>query len=371
MIEVNPELTEAARVAASFHPAGAILRCRAFGSGNINRTYLVEPEAAPAFLLQSLNTRVFRAPELVSANIRAVLGHLGQRLASGMPAGVSRWELPHVLPTGDGVDHVRGEDGAWWRAQRFIPGTMTVDLVKDAAVAREVGRGLGAFHALVADLPVGDLADTLPGFHVTPGYLARFDAVVAEAPDGADDPDVRRCLAIVEANRAWAGMLEDALAAGRLAPRTIHGDPKVNNILLDSRTGEAVAMIDLDTVKPGLLHYDLGDCLRSSCNPAGEEPEDLDAVAFDLDLARAVLEGYMAAAGTVLGPDDLELIPGSARLLPFELGLRFLTDHLEGDTYFRVGHRGQNLRRAMVQFRLAEQAAARHDTLAGIVRSLA
>ncbi|MEB3203448.1 MAG: aminoglycoside phosphotransferase, partial [Candidatus Sericytochromatia bacterium] len=165
----DAELTEAARVAASFHPAGAILRCRAFGSGNINRTYLVEPEAAPAFLLQSLNTRVFRAPELVSANIRAVLGHLSQRLASGMPAGVSRWELPHVLPTGDGADHFRGEDGAWWRAQRFIPGTMTVDLVKDAVVAREVGRGLGAFHALVADLPVGDLADTLPGFHVTPG----------------------------------------------------------------------------------------------------------------------------------------------------------------------------------------------------------
>jgi len=166
-------------------------------------------------------------------------------------------------------------------------------------------------------------------------------------------------------------MLEDALEAGRLVPRIIHGDPKVNNILLDSRTGEAVAMIDLDTVKPGLLHYDLGDCLRSSCNPAGEEPEDLGAVSFDLDLARAVLEGYMATAGAVLGPDDLELIPGSARLLPFELGLRFLTDHLEGDTYFRVAHRGQNLRRALVQFKLAEQAAARHDALADIVRSLA
>lgn len=360
-------------MATAFHPAGTHLRCRAFGSGNINRTYLVEPEAesAPAFLLQSLNTRVFRAPERVSANIRALLGHLGQRLASDMPAGLSRWELPHVLPTGDGADHVRGEDGAWWRAQRFIPGTMTVDLVTDAAVAREVGRGLGAFHALVADLPVAELADTLPGFHVTPGYLARFDAVLASAPPGTDDPDAAWCLAFVEANRDWATLLEDALEAGRLVPRITHGDPKVNNILLDSRTGEAVAMIDLDTVKPGLLHYDLGDCLRSSCNPAGEEPEDLNAVSFDLDLARAVLEGYMATAGAVLGPDDLELIPGSARLLPFELGLRFLTDHLEGDTYFRVAHRGQNLRRALVQFKLAEQAAARHDALADIVRSLA
>lgn len=361
-----------AMMAAAFCGGDAGLAVRPFGSGNINRTYLVMPGQGdrPPFLLQCLNTEVFRQPELVAANIREVLGHVAANLAAPDGRVVGRWELPEVLLTTEGRDHVVAPDGTWWRAQRFISGTRTVDRVEDPGIAREVGRGLGCFHRLVADLPVSGLADTLPGFHVTPGYLARYDMVREGLPESGNSEE-RWCHDFIGRHRHVAPMLEDALAEGRLRIRPIHGDPKVNNILLDEGTGAAVAVIDLDTVKPGLLHYDLGDCLRSSCNPAGEEPADPGAVRFDLDLARAVLEGYMGVAGAVLGPADRDLIPASARLLAFELGLRFFTDHLEGDVYFRVEERGLNLRRARVQFRLADAIEARFDDLAAIVRECA
>ncbi|MEB3298178.1 MAG: aminoglycoside phosphotransferase family protein [Candidatus Sericytochromatia bacterium] len=339
-----------------------------FGSGNINRTFLVTPRAVAQdpFILQCLNTSVFRHPERVASNTRIVLRHLAGRLSRNPLSKDPAWEVPGLLTTTEGEDHLVAPDGSWWRAQRYIAGTRTVDRVEDSGVAREVGRGLGCFHRLLADLPVACLEDTLPGFHVTPGYLARYDQV-RQGPVESVVEDERWCHAFIERHRRDVGVLEDALAEGRLQLRPIHGDPKVNNILLDQRTGSAVAVIDLDTVKPGILHYDLGDCLRSSCNPAGEEPAQLAEVRFDMELARAVLGGYMEAAGEVLGPADRELLPVSARLLAFELGLRFFTDHLEGDVYFKVPARGLNLRRALVQFRLAASIEARLDELADVV----
>ena len=153
-------------------------------------------------------------------------------------------------------------------------------------------------------------------------------------------------------------VLEQARAQGRLRPRPIHGDPKVNNVLLQRASGQAIALIDLDTVKPGLLHYDLGDCLRSVANPLGEETHDWRAVRFDTELAEALLRGYGSVAGAMLSDDDVELVYDAVRLIAFELGLRFLTDHLAGDVYFRCDAPGHNLRRALVQFQLTASIEA-------------
>lgn len=351
-------------VVARFLPAPQPAAVREFGNGNINKTYLVTAEGAEPFLLQRLNTAVFQAPHLVMGNIRAIAAHLDRRTA----AFARRWEVPHVRLTTDGADHVSTADGAFWRALRFIGPSRTVDAIQDPALAREVGFALGTFHALLSDLSADTLADTLPGFHIAPGYLAHYDQL-APYDHAALSAEEAWCARFVAENRDWVPVLEDAREQGLLRVRAIHGDPKVNNILFDA-DGRAIAVVDLDTVKPGLVQYDIGDCLRSSCNPHGEETEHWRDVHFDLELAESVLEGYLAVARDFFEDADFDYVPASVRLIAFELGLRFFTDHLAGDTYFKVDRRGQNLARALVQFQLAQSVHERLDDLRGIVESL-
>lgn len=174
----------------------------------------------------------------------------------------------------------------------------------------------------------------------------------------------------MEERRLWVSVLEDAVAENRLLLRTIHGDPKVNNILMDTVSGQAVSIVDLDTVKPGLVHYDIGDCLRSGCNPLGEETDAWETVYFDTNRCYAILRGYLSMARDFLTVDDITYLYDAVRLLPFELGLRFFTDYLEGDVYFRVSRPGQNLSRALVQFRLTERIEAQEAVIRGIIREL-
>jgi Ser/Thr protein kinase RdoA (MazF antagonist) len=350
-------------------PSATFALCE-FGNGNINRTFLVTPDgSAEPFLLQRINTHVFRQPDLVMRNIASVMRHVDGR-ATGPAAGSRRrWEVPHILLCGDGADHCRTADGGFWRAQRFIAGTRTIDAVQHPEQAREVGYALGTFHALLSDLPIEGLADTLPGFHVAPEYLAHYDRILgSEAEDRTEDEDW--CADFIESHRDWVPVLEEARERGVLRLRPIHGDPKVNNILFDGETGHAVAMIDLDTLKPGLVQYDIGDCLRSSCNPDGEETPNWRDVRFDPVLGKAVLEGYLEVARGFFDDADFDFLPESVRLIAFELGLRFFTDHLAGDTYFKVTHRGQNLARALVQLQLSQRIDERFEDLREIVAAL-
>jgi hypothetical protein len=201
------------------------------------------------------------------------------------------------------------------------------------------------------------------------GLDPQFDAVLAAGSPPTEAPTLE-ALRFVAERRGSVAVLEEAKAAGHLVERPIHGDPKVNNVLMDRGGTQAVALIDLDTVKPGLVHYDIGDALRSGCNPLGEEPPDLTAVCFDLDLARAMLEGYLGAARGFLTPADLEHLFAAIRLLPLELGLRFLTDHLAGDHYFKTSYPGQNLHRARVQFQLTRSIEDQEQGIRAIIQAL-
>jgi Ser/Thr protein kinase RdoA (MazF antagonist) len=225
------------------------------------------------------------------------------------------------------------------------------------------------FHTLLSDLPADRLADTLEGFHITPRYLRHYDEVLSKQTQGKS-PEVNYCLAFVSRRSAWAHVLENAQAQGKLFLRAIHGDPKVNNILMDSVTGQAVSIVDLDTVKPGLVHYDIGDCLRSGCNPLGEETEEWETVRFETDLCRSILQGYIPMARKFLTGNDFDYIYDAIRLIAFELGLRFFTDHLEGDVYFKVRRPDHNLARALVQFRLTESIESREPAIRGIIREI-
>ena len=210
------------------------------------------------------------------------------------------------------------------------------------------------------------VADPLPGFHITSGYLAQYDATLSDPAAReilASSMEAKRLARFVDERRDFALSLESAERAGELKRRMFHGDPKVNNIMIDDFTGKGTAMIDLDTVSPGLTHIDVGDAVRSICNPAGEEELNLGKVSFDETLFGAFMKGYLKEAGSFLTDADRAYLFDAIRLLPFELGLRFFQDYLAGDKYFKVRQPGQNLNRARVQFRLCESIEARERSL--------
>jgi Ser/Thr protein kinase RdoA (MazF antagonist) len=356
-------------IAGLFHQPESVARVSPLGSGNVNDTFLVtlEGESDQHAVLQRLNTRVFRQPRLVMGNIRTVSEHVARRLAAGLPELKGRrWEMPRVLPASGSGDPLVQSGSDFWRALSFVEGAESLDVITGTDHAREVGTGLGIFHLLIHDLPPGTLADTLEGFHLTPGYLSGYHQVLMSTAV-PHCPRTAWCTAFIREREGLAPVLEEARARGELKLRPIHGDPKINNVMLDRATGRAVALVDLDTVKPGLVQWDIGDCLRSGCNPLGEETTDLEAVRFDLELCEAILSGYLSMARGFLNQADYRYIFDAIRLISFELGLRFFSDHLAGNIYFKARHRQHNLDRALVQFRLTESIEAQEEAIRALV----
>ncbi|KYC41859.1 aminoglycoside phosphotransferase [Scytonema hofmannii PCC 7110] len=356
-------------IAERFALKGRVMSVQAFGSGNINDTFLVtlDSQEEKHFVLQRINTQVFRQPELIMQNMRTFTEHIRNRLKR-TPLN-RRWEMPRVLVTKDVRDYWRDANGSFWRAISFIEGTQSFDTMQNVQQAEEIGYALGMFHNLISDLPPEKLADTLEGFHITPLYLQHYHQVLAKT-NPQKSPEVQYCLQFVSDRQLWAEVLEKAKATGELPLRLIHGDPKINNVMFDTDTQQAASVIDLDTVKPGLVHYDIGDCLRSGCNPAGEETEKWESVYFDTDLCQGILQGYLSVAKEFLLEKDYIYIYDAIRLISFELGLRFFADYLAGNIYFKVKHSEHNLTRALVQFKLTESIETRETTIRKIIQDI-
>lgn len=349
------------------------LKIESFGNGNINDTFLVNVaiDSEARFVLQRINTQVFRQPKLVMQNMRVFTEHVQNRLTCDLLSPDCNWQVPQVLLTQTGEDHWIDGAGQFWRAISFIENSQTFDTIQDLHHAQEIGTALGTFHRLVSDLPVENLVDTLEGFHITPSYLQIYDGILAAACNSlSQSAEVRYCLQFVGDRRTLATVLEDAKALGKLPIRTMHGDPKVNNVMFDTTNRSAISMIDLDTVKPGLIHYDVGDCLRSACNPLGEETDQWEQVRFETDLGEAILQGYLSASGSFLTDNDHDYLYDAIRLIAFELGLRFFTDYLAGNVYFKVKHSTHNLERALVQFKLTESIELQASTLRTLLQNL-
>jgi Ser/Thr protein kinase RdoA (MazF antagonist) len=341
---MNPDYMAQAAVVAGFY-AGDVQRVEELGNGRINATFLVHTGRKP-FIVQRLNPAVFPDPLVVVRNFRRVTEHLNEKESAA--AGTCRFAA--LLPTRDGDLWCRDSTGAVWRAQSFLDGRPLQGISRPAQ-AVQIGRLLGQFHRLLGDLAGEPLEVSLPGFHDLPGYLAEYDRL-ADRLAGEASPHLQRCSAKIEQIRPQASVLQRACEQGILPVRTVHGDPKVENFLFDQDGHRAIHLIDLDTVGHGLLHHDLGDCLRSCCNKGGEGG-DARTVRFDLDICRAFLAGYEAEMA--LDRPHREYIFAAVLLITFELALRFFTDHLRGDTYFRVSRAGENLERALVQFALVDR----------------
>jgi Ser/Thr protein kinase RdoA (MazF antagonist) len=361
-------------IADQFAHRGQIREIAPLGNGNINDTFLITVDSAidHQFVLQRINTQVFQQPELVMQNMRIVTEHIHAKLQK-KPRDRT-WATPRVILTRNLQDHWIAEDGAFWRAISFIDGSEVLESIQDVGHAQEVGHALGTFHDLISDLPSSQLADTLEGFHITPRYLAEYDRVFTTRTlqHNLENPrvEIRYCLDIVNDRRDWCAVLEQAKHQGKLPLRLMHGDPKVNNVMLHSETQKALSLVDLDTVKPGLVHYDIGDCLRSGCNPAGEETADWEQVYFEPELCRGILQGYLSEARGFLTDADYAYMFDAMRLITFELGLRFFSDYLAGDVYFKTKYPEHNLARALVQFRLMESIEQQENTIVGLIQEL-
>ena len=360
-----------ASVVSGFSLPGVFAGAEPFGSGLINDTYLGRSNdhgQKRLYVFQRLNTSVFKYPEQVMENVELVTNHIAARLRSeGAADPASR--TPMLVRTRSGGSFLRDPSGAYWRAFHYIDSGAVFDIVRDAQHAYEVGRGLGRFQALVADLRPGDLHDTLPGFHRTPGYLDEFDGAL-KADSRKRAIGIGPELDFVSHRRSLAFLLTDHLDAGDIPLRVVHNDPKVNNIMVHKESGKALCMLDLDTVKPGIVQFDFGDCVRSAAYPAGEDARDLDTVKIELGLFEAIAKGYVHEANVFLTDRERMLLPLSVKVITFELGLRFFADHMRGDTYFRIKYPGHNLHRARVQFRLLESIEAAEERMTSLIAGL-
>jgi hypothetical protein len=353
--------------------SGADISCiEQLGSGNVHDTFLVTCKGEYKCILQHMNRKVFPNIQRIMENLCLFSGYCRKEIAGKAGKAEARLQLPSLIPTQEKQAYYVDSYGEFWRSLSYIENTYIVENIDNLERASEVGKALAAFHVLLDGLDTSSLHDTLPGFHIAPLYLDHYDTVAATTSRlRFEDERVELCRVFIDNRRQIVHVLERAREEGKLALRGIHGDPKLTNILFDKESGRAVSLIDLDTVKPGLIHYDIGDCLRSCCNRAGsEESGDLEQVGFDIAICRSVLQGYLSVGAEMISPADYEYLYAAIHLIPFELGLRFFTDYLEGNVYFKTYDVEQNLRRALVQFRLVESIEQQKGEICAIISEL-
>jgi aminoglycoside phosphotransferase (APT) family kinase protein len=353
-----PNQTPAYAAAIQFQIDGDLISIAPFGSGHINDTYLAlfrRGSAQNAFVLQRINTAIFRHPAALMENIARVTSHLAAKLSSE-PDGLRR--VLTLIPTRDGRSWVEDADGGWWRMTRLIEHAHASETIESPLQAYRAAHAFGRFQQSLVDLPAPPLHETIPGFHNTPQRFSAFErALAADTANRA--VDAREEIAFALARKPIAGVLLDA----HLPERVTHNDTKLNNVLFDDATGESLCVIDLDTVMPGLSLYDFGDMVRTATSAATEDEQDFARVAMQLPMFEALLRGYLSAAGSFLTNAEKTLLGFAGKLITFEQGIRFLADHLAGDAYYKVHRPGQNLDRCRTQFKLIESMEQQEEAM--------
>ncbi len=342
------------KIAEQFHLYGDLVEIVPYGRGHINDTYLMTINQAGRpvrYILQRLNTDVFRSPAAVMDNIARVTAHIARKLANEGCPDPSRRTLT-MVPCRDGRRWLDDPDGAF-RCYLFIEGARTFDQVETVQQAEAAARAVGRFQQQLVDFPLDQLVETIPNFHHTRRRFEAFRRAWAADPMGRAEqcrPEIEFALA----RESIVDVLLQGEASGELPRRVTHNDTKLNNVMLDDATGEGVCVIDLDTVMPGLVLYDFGDLCRTATRPTLEDEVQLERVQMRREMFEAIVRGYWSTAGTFLTRAEITWLAFSARLITFEIGLRFLTDYLEGDVYFKTHRPGHNLDRCRVQFRMVE-----------------
>ncbi len=347
--------TQLAEIATHFAVDGEFVGAERYGNGHINETYAATFRTgggATRTIVQKINHGIFREPEKLIENAERATAHIRSKLEGVGVPDIERRVLTFV-PTRDGRDYHRDAEGSYWRSYVFVEGAKTYEAATSPDLAFEAARAFGEFQAQLADLGGPRLHETIPDFHVTPKRLKALREAV-DADDFGRAAGAAEEIAFVFDRADETGRIQGLLDSGALPERVTHNDTKLNNVLICERTGKAICVIDLDTVMPGSALYDFGDMVRTATSPSEEDELDLSKVQMRMPMFEALVAGYLEAAGDMLTPLERELLPFSGMLITLEIGIRFLTDHLCGDVYFRTHRENHNLDRCRTQFRLAE-----------------
>ena len=361
-------LEELFEIFSHFQTEGQAQTIRPFGSGHINDTFLVTCEGAKnQYILQRVSSACFPKPVEVMENVRGVTEHLRRIIVA--TDGDPERETLTLLPAKDGSCWYVDADGDCWRVYLNIADTRTYQLPENEQVFQEAGAAFGKFQMMLVDYPAETLHETIPHFHDTVSRVAALRQAMAEDRAGRlASVSAETAFALARAEKA--GTLVAQQQAGELPLRVTHNDTKLNNVLMDAATGKGVCVIDLDTVMPGLCAYDFGDAIRFGANTAAEDEADTSKIHFSLPMFRAYARGYLAAAGKALTPAEIRSLPLGAWMMTYEVGIRFLTDYLNGDVYFKVAYPEHNLVRARNQLALLADMEKNEEAMAQVVASV-
>ena len=368
----GPEAEKIARIGDQFAISGDFLYGEELRNGHINTTYRAcyrtEDGHVDRYILQRINDYVFKDPALVMRNVEKVTRHISWKVLRRRKNAAG--QTLTLYPARGGRTYINlPEEGGMWRCYNNIEGTHTYDVVENTRQAYQAGYAFGSFQELVSDMNPEDIRESIPDFHNTP---KRYEALEASA---AADVMHRldSCREEVELVRSWAPKLNrlvEMQREGKLPTRITHNDTKINNVMLDEDTDSAVCVIDLDTVMPGLSLYDFGDMVRTATCTAGEDEQDLSKVSMQMPFFESLAEGYLDAAHSFLTRDEIEQLAFSGWLITVEIGIRFLTDYLDGDKYFRVECPKHNLVRARNQLALARSIQSNLPRMQKHIRKL-
>ena len=366
MAKVTDE--QRAEAISHFRYEGEPVSVSPYGNGHINDTFLLEFECGERerakIILQRMNRAVFEKPVELMENITGVTSHLRRKIVEN--GGDPERETLNVMQAEDGKPYYKDSLGDYWRSYKFITDATSYDKVEKSEHFYQSAVAFGNFQRLLADYPAETLHETIKGFHDTKARFRVFKETVEKDIAGRAD-SVKDEIQFVLDREDTANYFSGLLSRGEVPVRVTHNDTKLNNIMIDNRTGKGICVIDLDTVMPGLAVNDFGDSIRFGASTAAEDETDLSKVSCSMELFELYAKGYIEGCGGKLTEKEIELMPMGAKVMTFECGMRFLTDYLQGDTYFKIHREHHNLDRARTQFKLVEDMERKWYTMKGII----
>lgn len=351
-----------------FKLPGELKECIRYGSGHINDTYRLTyetPQGTKRYILQRMSKSIFKKPVELMENVSGVTAWLRKKIIEN--GGDPERETLTLVKSNDGLPYFVDSTGEYWRVYLFIEGATCYDAVKDDNDFYQSAVAFGHFQRLLADYPAETLHETIKDFHNTPDRLEKFKKAVAEDICGRA-ASVQKEIDFILEREELTHALYDLQLDGRLPLRVTHNDTKLNNIMIDDETGKAICVIDLDTVMPGLTANDFGDSIRFGASTALEDEQDLSKVSYDLHLFDVYARGFIEGCGGALTDLEIDMLPMGAILMTFENGIRFLTDHLEGDHYFHIHREGHNLDRCRTQLTLVKDMQEKLPQMNAIIQ---
>ena len=358
-------------IAEQFQLPGQFITAQPYGNGHINDTFRVTCQAEDTlkyYILQRINHLVFKNPVALMDNVERVTAHLRHKLTELKTVDSTRRTLT-LIPTKAGSVYYQDDGGNFWRIYLFIDKTRSYDITETPGQAYEVAWAFGQFQQSLVDLPGPRLAETIPNFHHTPQRFAVFqEAVDQDLCNRAQSAQAE--ISFAQKHESIAGILLDLQQQDQIPERVVHNDTKINNVLLDEESGQNICVIDLDTVMPGLALYDFGDMVRSATCFAAEDEPDLSKVKMEMPIFEALAQGYLTTAGAFLNQTEKDHLVFSGKLITFESGLRFLTDYLSGDTYYKIHRPGHNLDRCRTQFKLLQSIIEQEAAMQTVVEKI-